>query len=389
MKGTAAILRSHIGVGSLRILVPVLLVLAATGAFLFAASPVAAGPIEEIVDLNLPIKVEETRDPPVRVQRQVQGQGASITSTSNTLVSNIGQPPPHSPDPGYVPMSVNRAQSFTTGTDATTLTRVDMDMRVTQGQQVSFVVEVWTGNSVPTTKLADLGGRNSLGGWKTEEFAASGDGIALAPNTKYWVVIDLTKGSSAAHVRTTRVDEEDQGATAGWSIGDEHRFWSASSTWEPHSKPYPLKIRVEGYVRLPANFDCNAHLGWEHTNGRRWDSVDRVWRQVGSYYFTGQYANTREPICELRFSSSGAGSYAEKLGYGLTLCSVAPTWQTVDPATGEAVGGPDTKHYTGHKTSSGQDICSDFDGLRSTKKYIQEQQLKQLCSREPTNALCK
>ena len=145
---------------------------------------------------------------------------------------------------------------------------------------------------------------------------------------------------------------------------------------------------TQTFPKLPANFDCNAHLGWEHTNGRQWDSADRVWRQVGSYYFTGQYANTGEPICERRFSSAGPGSYADKLGYGLTLCSLAPTWQTIDPETGEAVGGPAEKHYTGHKTSSGQDICSDFDGLRSTKKYIQEQQLKQLCSREPTHALC-
>ncbi len=76
MKGTAAILRSHIGVGSLRILVPVLLVLAATGAFLFAASPAAAEPIDEIVDLNIPIEVEEYRDAPKRVLRQ--GPGDSV-----------------------------------------------------------------------------------------------------------------------------------------------------------------------------------------------------------------------------------------------------------------------------------------------------------------------
>ena len=228
------------------------------------------------------------------------------------------------------------------------------------------------------------------------QFTASGNGISLDAGTTYWVVLDThLQTANANFVTKVTASYSEDTAAAGWSIGNLRRWrdlsanqWPAGNTNQSTVHP----IIIEGYAKkdtiLPANFDCNAHLGWEYPNGRQWDSADRVWRQVGSYFFTGQYANTGDPICERRFSSVGPGSYADKLGYGMTLCSQAPTWQTVDPETGEAVGGPATVHKTGHKTSSGQEICSDFDGLRSTKKYIQEQQLKQLCSREPTHALC-
>ena len=292
----------------------------------------------------------------------VQQDGAQAQS-STTLVSNVGQP--HVPTPGYLPLSHDNAQSFTTGIQDTTLTRVDMEMRVTQNQQASLAVEIWSGDSVPSTKVGTLGARSSLfSSWTREEFAASGNGIDLAANTKYWVVINMSMSSSAAHVRGTTSTGEDPGAAAGWSIGNERRIRNNDSDpWDTVANhPRSLKINVVGFTRLPANFDCNAHLGWEQTNPR--------------FVYTGQYANTREPVCELRFSSAGSGTYAEKLGYGYTLCRLAPTWQTPHPVTGEVVGGPDRKHYTGHKTLSGEDICSDFDGLRSTRDYLIEQHNK-------------
>ncbi len=111
--------------------------------------------------------------------------------------------------------------------------------------------------------------------------------------------------------------------------------------------------------RRPANdkaFNCNAgNLS-----------------SVGTYVHIGYYANTGEPICHFRPHTPG---------YGYTLCSQAPTWQ-------DAGYGLDDIHITGHYTSSGQAICSDLDGLHSSHKYTQEQQLKQLCIREPGNALC-
>ena len=319
-------------------------------------------------------------------QRQVQG-----TQTSTTLVSNTEQTPTNTP----IQFNGDNAQAFTTGSHAFgyKLTGVDLRLRVDFLEfQPQYTVSIHKNSSgVPGDELGAVTGTSSLTtSWTILRFTASGDGLDLAPNRAYWVVIDSHEEQPSAHIAVTNSLTEDSGAAAEWSIADtrQHRDFDGT-TWDPDDQGSAIQIAIKGYANpLPDNFDCNTYLGWEHTNGRQWDSADRVWRQVGSYFFTGQYANTLEPICERRFSSVGPGTYADKLGYGMTLCSQAPTWQTIDPKTGEAVGGPARVHKTGHLTSSGQEICSDFDGLRSTKKYIQEQQLKQLCSREPTHALC-
>ena len=361
-------------------------------------------------DFLAPIVLEEGRTPPkvvdppgVRVQRQVQGQGASITQTPvpTKLVGNTGQ----SSTVLGITFTSDHSQAFTTGSNSLgyKLTHVAILLgHLGSGQQAAYSVYIAEDSGGrPGASLGTLSGSPTLTNTPTAyAFTATGDGIDLEPDTTYWVVVDADLGgatNTGTRVAAIDADGEDSDGAAGWSMANNLFYRAQSQTsvsdWKAHTSS-SLALRVNGYektfadVTLTDNFDCNAYLGWEHTNGRQWDSADRVWRQVGSYYFTGQYANTGEPICERRFSSAGPGSYADKLGYGMTLCSLAPTWQTVDPETGEAVGGPDRVHETGHLTSSGQKICSDFDGLRSTKKYIQEQQLKQLCSREPTHALC-
>ena len=182
----------------------------------------------------------------------VQQDGAQAAQSSTTLVSNVGQP--NIPSFGHLPLSTDNAQSFTTGIQDTTLTRVDMYMRVTQNQQASFAVEIWSGDSVPSTKVGTLGGRSSLfSSWTREEFAASGNGIDLAANTKYWVVIHMSKSSSAAHVRGTASTGEDPGAAAGWSIGSERRVRTNDSfAWDTvTNNPHSLKINVVGYALTP------------------------------------------------------------------------------------------------------------------------------------------
>ena len=376
------------------VVVPALLALGIALTLLLVPGSVRAdGPYDFLV----PIVLEEGRDVPKVVKRDVQGNGASITQqNSTTLVSNTGQATGND-----LAVSADVAQPFTTGSEAGgyRLTGVQLLLGLQSGTAPGFSVSIHEdlSSGLPGSSLGALTMVGSLSNTTSlVQFTASGNGISLDAGTTYWVVLDThLQTANANFVTKVTTSHAEDTAAAGWSIGNLRRWRDLSANQWPAgntnlSTVHP--IIIQGYAKrdtiLPANFDCNAYLGWEHTNGRQWDSADRVWRQVGSYYFTGQYANTGEPICERRFSSVGAGSYADKLGYGMTLCSLAPTWQTIDPETGEAVGGPDRVHKTGHLTSSGQEICSDFDGLRSTKKYIQEQQLKQLCSREPTHALC-
>ena len=54
-------------------------------------------------------------------------------------------------------------------------------------------------------------------------------------------------------------------------------------------------------------------------------NADNAYPNEGTYVHTGYYVNTGNPICEYRPRTPG---------YGYTLCSQAPTWQTVNPATG-------------------------------------------------------
>ncbi len=95
----------------------------------------------------------------------------------------------------------------------------------------------------------------------------------------------------------------------------------------------------------------------------------------GVYVHTGYYGRNLDegPICEYRPRTPG---------WGEEVCSSGtPTWQ-------DAGYGLNDIDFTGNYTSSGQPICSNEDGLHSSHKYIQEQQLKQLCIREPTHDLC-
>ena len=404
MKVKSGVLGSHLGVGFLKISALVALVLGVTLALLLApGSAKADGPYDFLIPIVLEegrVSVKVVEHPGVeglqpRVLRQVQGQ-VQGTQTSTTLVSNTGEATGND-----LAVSADVAQPFTTGSEAGgyRLTGVQLLLGLKAGTApgISASIHEDSSSGLPGSSLGALTMVGSLQNTASlVQFTASGIGISLDAGTTYWVVLDthLTTANANFITKVTSSKAEDT-AAAGWSIGDLRRWRALSATQWPagntnQSTVHPISI--QGFAKkdtiLPANFDCNAYLGWEHTNGRQWDSADRVWRQVGSYFYKGQYANTGDPICERRFSSAGPGTLAEKLGYGLTLCSQAPTWQTIDPATGEAVGGPARVHKTGHLTSSGQEICSDFDGLRSTKKYRQEQHLKQLCSREPGHALC-
>ncbi|MCY4576404.1 MAG: SwmB domain-containing protein, partial [Chloroflexi bacterium] len=260
MKGTAAILRSHIGVGSLRILVPVLLVMAAAGAFLLVTSPAAAGP--PIDDLNLPVEVEETRDVPKRVQRQVQGQGVSITQqatpTPGKLVGNTGQT---STVLGFTVTS-DHSQAFTTGSNraAYKLTHIAILLaHLGGGQQAAYSVYIAEDSGGrPGTSLGTLSGSPTLTNNPTAyAFTATGDGIDLEPDTTYWVVVDADLGgatNTGTRVAAIDADGEDSDGADGWSLAD-NLFYrpqsqTSASAWQAHASS-SLALRVNGYVKPP------------------------------------------------------------------------------------------------------------------------------------------
>ncbi|MCY4575723.1 MAG: SwmB domain-containing protein, partial [Chloroflexi bacterium] len=244
--------RSHIGVGSLRILVPVLLVLAAAGAFLLVTSPAAAGP--PIDDLVLPVEVEETRDVPKRVQRQVQGQGgASITQTTptpGTRVSNTGQPTTASP----FALDMDRGQAFRTGTSpyGYKLTSVEIDFHT--GGSLSARIYIRDGSIELGKEVAQLKKPPSTVKTGLNTFEATGSGVDLNPSRWYLIHLDLDAENTDVKLENTASDNEDSGKATGWEINDPSLHWPIdvvpTGGGEVKVHANALRIRVNGYAKV-------------------------------------------------------------------------------------------------------------------------------------------
>ena len=101
-----------------------------------------------------PSVLEETRDAPKGVQRQVQGKGVSITQTSSTLISNRNL----TGKTGDTAITKEQAQSFTTGSDSSGYTLTSVEMRVhAGGTQMNYSVSIRADSSGnPSTTLGTL-----------------------------------------------------------------------------------------------------------------------------------------------------------------------------------------------------------------------------------------
>ena len=75
-------------------------------------------------------------------------------------------------------------------------------------------------------------------------------GIDLSANTTYFLVIDMTANRSLSNLETTDTDNEDSGALAGWSIGNNtlRRTWNTTGAWNINTAA-SLKIGLGGIVK--------------------------------------------------------------------------------------------------------------------------------------------
>ncbi len=173
----------------------------------------------------------------------------AAAQTSAALVANTGQ----ATETGTADDLTNDwANAFTTGGNAAgyTLTRVDIPFKSVRPAQVAFSVEIWSssgGNPGASLGTLTLDGTLSAG---NNSFAASGGGIALAANTTYFLVIDVTDTDSGTHLAVTGLNAEDPGGAAGWSIADESRYrnWNSAGSWS-HEPGDKMKFSVQGYAR--------------------------------------------------------------------------------------------------------------------------------------------
>ena len=176
------------------------------------------------------------------------GVGAAQAQTSEKLVSNTGQTGlEFSEDFKY-----DHAQAFTTGSHAAgyTLTRVDLKAVHIGSTTPAYTVSIYSSDSSnqPGTDLGTLTNPASLPSTAgLVQFTAS-DGIDLAPNTTYWMVVDVDTGDDNTSILGTYSDDEDTGTVAGWTIANTLLFRIKTSTGAWVSQSSIFKFAVHGYA---------------------------------------------------------------------------------------------------------------------------------------------
>ena len=151
---------------------------------------------------------------------------AALAQTSEKLVGNTGQGTA-SGDDNERSFNRDHAQAFTTGSNAWgyKLTSVGIELDV--------ILDFNTGEPAYSVSIRSADGNNTTLGTLTNPasvaagvntFSASGDGIDLAADTTYYVIVDVsTAGDRVVRMRQTSSNNEDANAASGWSIGDGSR----------------------------------------------------------------------------------------------------------------------------------------------------------------------
>ena len=249
MKVTIRHLGSHFGLGLLRHTVHVSLVLGIAIALLFAAGPAAAdGPYDFLV----PIVLEEGRTPPDVVDPPgVHNLRQVVTPTSVVLVGNNDK----ADSSGRLQFNRDRGQAFTTGSNAAgyKLTSVEIAADEALASVANWNVSIASaGTSAGPGSVLTGGGLTEPTGLTTGigNSFTSANGIDLAANTTYYVLIDLTAENSKAYWKATENDGENANPATGWSIGNASylRAVGSSGSWTELGS-HNLKIRVKGYAK--------------------------------------------------------------------------------------------------------------------------------------------
>ena len=164
------------------------------------------------------------------------------------LISNLGQT---DGDVGSL-VSFDQAQAFTTGDNfgGYALTSVEIQTTGTPTLNALMVSIRADSSGSPGTSLGTLKNPASVASDGIAAFTASGAGIGLEKETTYFVVVDVTTGTSG-NIQNTSSDAEDAGAAANWSIGNASVFRNKrGGSWGSWAQS--KKIRINGTVKAGA-----------------------------------------------------------------------------------------------------------------------------------------
>ena len=164
------------------------------------------------------------------------------------LISNLGQTDGNVGSLG----SFDQAQAFTTGDNfgGYALTSVEIQTTGTPTLNALMVSIRADSSGSPGTSLGTLKNPASVASDGIAAFTASGAGIGLEKETTYFVVVDVTTGTSG-NIQNTSSDAEDAGAAANWSIGNASVFRNKrGGSWGSWAQS--KKIRINGTVKAGA-----------------------------------------------------------------------------------------------------------------------------------------
>ena len=170
----------------------------------------------------------------------VLAAGPAAAQTVTTLVSNIGQA-----QSTTASGTTERAQPFTTGSNATGYTLSSIDIVSNDSAGDAFAVSIYTTDASghPDTLVATLTVPGDFAAG-TLTFTAPAS-TTLAASTVY--AVRTTAGSNDVTFSAVSGNAEDSGAAAGWSIGNAYLFISGGS-WVPTGSRASLRIAIKGYA---------------------------------------------------------------------------------------------------------------------------------------------
>ena len=160
------------------------------------------------------------------------------------LVSNFGQA--NGGTGNFV--QHDHAQAFTTGANAGGYTLTGVDFSFPQindgGLAGKLTAEIRSDSGgAPGAVVATLTKPGTIAAG-TNSFTHSG--VALAANTTYWAVLDVTLVllPGANTIQNTASDAEDAGGADGWTIADDghYRTWNTSGAWTSFSQSRKMTI---------------------------------------------------------------------------------------------------------------------------------------------------
>ena len=154
-----------------------------------------------------------------------------------TLVRNTAQ----SVDSGFILFSGTLAQGFTTGsqTDGYRLTSAEIYLKNVGSSPPSYSVKILHPTQAEIFTIGTLENPSTLVGGRNT-FTAPGEGFHLSPSTEYFVIFEPASADFNwfdYEIDLAGSDDEDPGAAAGWSVGNEYWVRAFGGSWAV-SAPY-------------------------------------------------------------------------------------------------------------------------------------------------------